>query len=210
MIWGVGADEEAPFVSPLGHVLPHGFLVANAYAQWILQSDFLRRELRDGAFRSGHVIDTFAMRCIDPWRASVRQPRYGPNQQRVAAFLHAAGALSAESAERLARSWQQYMAQDEHRDGSLSIGPGVWLPAPPNYPEILKVSGYLAAVDASRIEPPTGLEASHHDSFRYGLRLTGHVVALGIDSRTGPDYLRPWRDATGASRSVWSRLRTRA
>ena len=43
---------------------------------------------------------------------------------------------------------------------SHGVGPGVWLPAPPNVPEVLRVSGFLAAVDATRIEPPPGLAPS--------------------------------------------------
>ena len=206
-VWQTGLDEAAPFVSPLGQVLPHGFLVTNAYAQWILQRDFLRRELRDGVFRSEHFIDTFAARCTDPWEASIRQARYGPNQERVIAFLHTAGSFSVGAAERLARSWQRHLGQAGVGDAAERIGPGVWLPAPPDYPEVLKVSGYLAAVDASRIEPPAGLDDADHDSYRAGLRLTGHVLALGLDRGSGHDYLRPWREATSVDRSLWRRLR---
>jgi curved DNA-binding protein CbpA len=208
-VWGSGVDEEAPFVFSLGRVLPSGFLVANAYAQWMLVGQFFREELGDAAFRSEHVVDSFAVRCIGPWEGSVRQARYGPYDQRVKAFLRTANSLSVDSAERLARSWRRYMGRDGLGHPSDHIGPGVWLPAPPSYPEILTVSGYLAAVDASRIEPPAGLGGQHHSGCRYGLRLTGHVLALGLVNGSARDYLHPWRDALGLDRTAWSRLRSR-
>lgn len=209
VLWEQGVDEEAPFVFPLGPVVASGFLVANAYAQWILLGDFFRQELGDAVFRSEHVIDAFAARCRGPWEASVRQARYGPHERRVNAFFKAAKALSVDSAERLARSWRRHLGRDGLGDPSDHIGPGVWLPAPPDYPEILKVSGYLAAVDASRIEPPAGLDGQHHDGYRYGLRLTAHVLALGLVSTSTRDYMQPWRDAVEPDRSLWGRLRWR-
>lgn len=209
LTWQVGIDEAAPNVAPFGPVLPYGLHVTNAYAQWILQRDFLKRELRGGAFGSDHVIATFGARCTAPWQASVRQARYGPHQPRVTAFLQAAMTMSVEPAERLARSWHRHMGRADQDGGSARSGPGVWLPSPPDYPDVLKVSGFLAAVDASRIAPPHGLDEAHHDAFRYGLRLTGHVLALGLVNGSGPDYLKPWRDATGHDRSSWQRLRSR-
>ena len=70
------------------------------------------------------------------------------------------------------------------------------------------MSGYLAAVDASRIVPPTGLPRRFHDGFRYGLRLTAHVLALGIGGRSAADYLRPWRDAVVIGVQPFSRAAT--
>ena len=209
LVWLSGVDEEAPYVFPLGYVLPSGFLVANASAQWVLLGDFLKRELEGGAARSEHLVESFAARCAGPWLASVRQARYGPHQGRVVAFFEAANALSADAAARLARSWRRHMGEDGLGESSDHIGPGVWLPAPPNLPEVLKVSGYLAAVDASRIEPPAGLAPTDHHAYRYGLRLTAHVLALGLVSASGRDYLQPWREATEPDRSVWRRLRAR-
>ena len=72
MVWDAGDDEEAPFVSPLGRLIPSGSLVVNAYAQWLLLGDFFSRELGDAVFRSEHVIDSFALRCRGPWEASIR------------------------------------------------------------------------------------------------------------------------------------------
>jgi len=212
LVWEQGVDEAAPFAFRLGRVIPSGFLVANAYAQWILLGDFFRHELGDAVFRSEHVIDSFAARCIGPWEGSVRQARYGPHDQRVKAFFETASTLSVDSAERLARSWRRHMGRDGldgHADHADHSGPGVWLPAPPNYPEILRISGYLAAIDASRIEPPAGLGSEHHGDFRYGLRLTAYVLALGLVNSSARDYLRPWRDAIDTDRTAWSRLRSR-
>lgn len=205
LLWEAGVDEEAP--SPLGRDVPTGLLVANAYAQWVLLGDLFRRELGDAVFRSEHVIESFALRCTGPWEASVRQPRYGPYGDHVMAFFATANRLSMRAADRLARSWVQNMGRDGLGDRSSHIGPGVWLPAPSSYPEVLKVSGYLAAVDATRIEPPAGLEGQHHHGFRYGLRLTAHVLALGLVSGPGRDYLQPWRDAVAPDRSLLGRLR---
>ncbi|MFV2065194.1 MAG: J domain-containing protein [Chloroflexota bacterium] len=208
LTWNAGVDEQAPFVSTLGLVLPSGFLVANAYAQWMLLGDFFRQELGDAVFRSRHFVDSFAVRCTGPWEGSVRQARYGPNDQGVRAFFRTADTLSADSAERLARSWRDHMGRDGLGAASDHIGPGVWLPDPPNYPQALRISGQLAVVDASRIEPPTGLDGQHHDAYRYGLRLTAHVVALGLVNGSDHDYLRPWRDAMEDDRTAWSRLRS--
>ena len=213
--WRRGSDEEAPVVFPLGRLLPSGFLAANAYAQWMLLGDFFRDALSDAVFRGEPVLESLAARCQGPWEASVGQPRYGPRHQDVWTCLAVAATLPLEAAERLARSWQQHMGHDARGRPSDHIGPGVWLPAPPNVPEVLKVSGYLAAVDASRIAPPAGLDERDHGAFRFGLRLTAHALALGLasdparDPMPDPahDYLRPWREALGALRSRGPRSR---
>lgn len=209
LVWDRGTDDVGPFVPPLGQLLPSGFLVANAYAQWILLGDFFREELGGAVFRSEQVFESFAARCTEPWRASVRQARYGPNEPRVAALLETGTVLPIDAAERLARSWRRNLGRDGLGNPSDSIGPGVWLPAPPNVPEVLKVSGYLAAIDASWIPPPEGLDEGEHGSFRYGLRLAAHVLALGLGGRTARDYLRPWHDAVNPDRSLWGRVRSR-
>ncbi len=208
-IWETGVDDVPPMVSPLGPLVPSGFLVANAYAQWILLADFFGQELGSAVFRSEHVIDAFATRCVEPWQASIRQARYGPNERSVETFLQTASTLRIDAAERLARSWRKHLGRDGLGNPSDSVGPGVWLPAPPNVPEVLKISGYIAAVDASRIQPPGGLDEADQAGFRYGLRLSAHVLALGLGGRLGRDYLRPWHDAVGPGRSAWGRMRSR-
>jgi hypothetical protein len=206
--WNAGIDEEAPFVPPLGQLVPSGFLVANAWAQWVLLERFFRHELGDAMFRSDQVFDSFAARCMGPWQASVRQLRYGPHGLAVRGFLHSASTLSVDAAQRLARSWHRHLGSDGPGRPDGNAGPGVWLPAPPDVPEVLRVSGYLAAVDASRIEPPPGLDTALHGGFRYGLRLAAHLTALGPLGSWSYQYMRPWRDAVGVDRSAWGRLRS--
>jgi curved DNA-binding protein CbpA len=213
--WRRGTDEEAPVVFSLGRLLPTGFLVANAYAQWILLEDFFRDALTDAVFRGEPVLGALAARCRAPWEASVGQARYGPYHQDVWTCLAVAATLPLDAAERLAQSWQQHMGRDARGRPSDHIGPGVWLPAPPNVPEVLKVSGYLAAVDASRVAPSAGLDERHHAAFRFGLRLTAHALALGMGHHRWPeaahdpmrdpmrDYLRPWREALSTHPSGW-------
>ncbi len=205
--WRRGSDEEAPNVPRLGRLLPTGFLAANAYAQWILLGDFFRESLAGMVIGGRDVAGSLAAGCMAPWDASVGQPRYGPRQPDVLAFFGVARALPVGAAERLAGSWRRQLGRDGRGHPSEHIGPGVWLPAPPNYPDVLKVSGFLAAVDASRIEPPGGLDERHHAGFTFGLRLTAHVLALGLVNDPSRDYLRPWRDALDADPSRWSQLR---
>jgi curved DNA-binding protein CbpA len=195
--WERGVDEPAPYVHPLGRIVPSGFLVANAYAQWILLADVLRDELDDAMSRSEHVYETLAARCRQPWEGSVGQARYGPYGPHVLAVLRTATVFPVDAAERLARSWHAHLGRDARDQPSDRVGPGIWLPSPPGYPPSLTVSGYLAAVDASRITPPAGTARRLHDGYRYGLRLTAHVLALGLGGRAASDYLRPWRDAVG-------------
>ena len=196
-MWARGVDEQAPLVPRLGRLLPTGFLVANAFAQWLLLEDALRAALAGLVVRGEYVIESLAARCVGPWSASVGQPRYGPRGQDVQAFFSIARNMQADGAERLARSWRGHLGRDGRGHPSEHLGPGVWLPAPANYPEVLRVSGYVAAVDASRITPPEGLDERHHASYRFGLRLTAHALALGLVNDPTRDYLRPWRDAIG-------------
>jgi len=198
--WERGVDEPAPVLFPLGPLVPTGLLVANACAQWILLADFFRFELGDAAFRGEHVVASLAARCRGPWEASVAQARYGPNAPRVDGILRSAGALSVDAAERLALAWRRHLGRDGSGLPSHRVGPGVWLPAPPNVPQVLRVSGFLAAVDATRIPAPAGLAPWDHDAFHYALRLTAHVVALGLVGSRADDFLRPWREALGATR----------
>ena len=58
-----------------------------------------------------------------------------------------------------------------------------------------RISGYLAAVDASRIAPPPRLDQRLRPAFHFGLRLTAYVSATGLLGEAGTDYVQPWRDA---------------
>jgi hypothetical protein len=196
-VWRERDDEGPPLLFPRGRVFGNGAVVANSFAQWLLLGDAIRQRTRDA-----DAIEVLASRCTWPWEASVGHVRYGTYQREVLAFLDDARRLSVTAAERLARAW--------HRDmGRYLYGrPGEdWFPGAFDAPKPQLVSARVAAVDASRIEPPDGLGYEHHNGFRYGLRLTAHVLALGGVERPGRDYLRPWRDALDVSPSFVDRAR---
>ena len=204
-VWERTVDEPAPNLPRLGRLLPTGLLVANVYAQWILLEDFFRDALAGLMVRGVRVADTLAVRCTAPWIGSVGHARYGPRQSEVMDFFLAAGDLEIDAAERLARSWRENLGRDGRGHRSEHIGPGVWLPSPPNVPDVYKISGFLAAVDASRITPPPGLEEWLHPAFHYGLRLTAYVSATGLLGEPGRDYVQPWRDAVLPGSDPWGR-----
>lgn len=192
--WSEGADETTPVLPSLGRIVPNGFHVANAYAQWMLLGDFFRRELSDIAFLSDHGVGTLASRSVEPWEAAVGQPRYGPFGAQVVTCLRTADRLSADAADRLARSWTETFGSG--RSGAREVqGPGVWLPTPHGHPPVLAVSGYVAAVDATRILPPGMLDVELRPAFTFALRLTAHATALGLTGTAAEDYLGPWREA---------------
>jgi hypothetical protein len=200
--WARGVDDPAPLLPPLGLLLPTGFLVANAYAQWLLLGDFFREALAGTAVRGEYTIEALDARCRGPWDGAVGQPRYGPRQAEVQAFFALALSMPADAATRLARSWQRHLGRDARGRPARHLGPGVWLPAPAGCPQSLRVSGFLAAVDASRLAPPDGLAEADVASFRYALRLTAHVLALGLPTDPAHDYLRPWREAIAPAADI--------
>ncbi len=196
-VWHERVDEERPLLFPRGRVFGNGAVVANAYAQWLLLGDAIRQKTRDAG-----AISALASRCKAPWEASVGHARYGDRQREVVACLDDARTLSLNAADRLSKAWQRDMG------GYLFGRPGEdWFPEPTDHPRPDLVSGRLAAVDASRIEPPDGLPYQHRHGFRCGLRLTAYVLALGAPGEPGRDYLRPWRDALDTSPSFADRAR---
>ncbi len=82
-----------------------------------------------------------------------------------------------------------------------------WFPGALDHPGPALVSARLAAVDASRIEPPDELAYELRNGFRCGLRLTAYVLALGGVSEPGRDYLRPWQEALDPNPSFRDRAR---
>jgi hypothetical protein len=193
-VWGERQDEDPPLLFPRGRVFGHGSIVADLHAHWLLLGGIITEKLGDtDATR-------LASRFTSPWDASVGHVRYGPYQREVLAFLEDARSLPLTTAERLARSWERHM-------GSYLYGrPGEdWFPGVLDHPRPELVSARLAAVDASRIEPPEGLHYEHHNAFRCGLRLTAHMLALGGVDSAGRDFLRPWREALDPSPSFWDR-----
>ena len=69
------------------------------------------------------------------------------------------------------------------------------------------VSARLAAVDASRVEPPEGMDYEQRNGFRCGLRLSAYMFAVGGVSPAGRDYLRPWKEALDPNPSFADRAR---
>jgi hypothetical protein len=196
-VWRERDDEGPPLLFPRGRVFGNGAGVAEAYAQWQLLGGAIRQHARDE-----RSVEALASRSTWPWTASLGQPRYGPHERAVEAFLEEARTLPLVIAQRLARAWERDM-------GSFVYGrPGEdWFPGTLTSPKPELVSARLAAVDASRIEPPIGMDWEQHNGFRCGLRLTAFVLGLGGVDEPGRDYLRPWRTAFDAEPSFVDRAR---
>jgi hypothetical protein len=194
-VWAERDDEGPPLLFPRGRVFGNGAAVAGVYARWQVLGTAIRMHAS-----ADERIDLVAARCTWPWEASVGQDRYGPHEREVVDFLEDARRSSAPAAERLARSWERHM-------GSYLYGsPGDdWFPGALDTPKVELVSARLAAVDASRIEPPPDLPYPLHHGFHCGLRLTAHILGLGGTSEPGRDYLRPWRESMDPNPSFWDR-----
>jgi curved DNA-binding protein CbpA len=194
-VWADRDDEGPPLLFPRGRVFGNGAVVAATYARWQILGVAIRMHSSEE-----ERIDLTAARCTWPWEASIGHARYGPREREVVAFLEDASQLSAPAAERLARSWERHM-------GSYLYGrPGEdWFPGALDTPKPELVSARLAAVDASRIEPPSELHYELQHGFHCGLRLTAHMLALGGVSEPGRDFLRPWRESMDANPSFWDR-----
>jgi hypothetical protein len=197
LVWRERHDEAPPLLFPVGRVFGNGVVVANAYAQWRLLGEAIASKVHDPI-----SVASLERRCTAPWAASVGYERYGDRQAEVVAFLDDARRLTLTAAERLARAWQRDM-------GSFLYGrPGEdWFPSSvePVRPDL--VSARLAAVDASRIEPPDALRLDDRTAFRCGLRLTAWTLALGRPSEPGRDWLRPWKEALDPEPSFADRAR---
>ncbi len=166
-VWRERLDEAPPLLFPRGRVFGNGIVVANAYAQWLLLCDAISQKLPDPL-----AIRALETRCTAPWMASVDHPRYGLYQQEVVTFLDDARILPLRSAIRLAKAWQRDMG------GYLFGRPGEdWFPGSLGDPRPELVSARLAAVDASRIEPPDELDV------RAAQRLPLRPAADGVRAR---------------------------
>jgi hypothetical protein len=196
-VWGERIGEEPPLLFPRGRVFGNGSVVANAYAQWLLLSDAIGQKISDPT-----AIEALASRCTAAWNASIGSPRFGARQAQVAACLDDARTLSFNAAMRLAKAWQRDMG------GYLFGRPGEdWFPGGDDRVRPDLVSARLAAVDASRIDPPDDMPFDDRNAFRCGLRLTAYVIALGGASEPGRDYLRPWQEALDPNPSFADRAR---
>ena len=196
-VWRERVDEGPPLLFPRGRVFGNGIVVANAYAQWRLLGEAIAQRTRDPL-----AMAALEKRCTAPWAASVGQARFGHHQDEVVACLDDARRLTLTQAQRLSKAWERDMG------GFIYGRPGEdWFPRSlePVAPDL--VSARLAAVDASRIEPPEDMPYEERNSFRCGLRLTAYVLALGGVSEPGRDYLRPWKEALDPNPSFADRAR---
>lgn len=196
-VWRERLDEGPPLLFPRGRVFGNGIVVADAYAQWRLLGEAIAQKTRDPL-----AIAALEKRCTAPWAASVGHARFGVHEDVVVASLDDARRLTLAQAQRLSKAWERDMG------GFLFGRPGEdWFPhsLDPVRPEL--VSARLAAVDASRIEPPDDMPYVERNGFRCGLRLTAYVLALGGVSEPGRDYLRPWKEALDSDPSFQDRVR---
>lgn len=196
-VWRERVDEGPPLLFPRGRVFGNGIVVANAYAQWRLLGEAITQKTRDPL-----AVAALEKRCSAPWAASVGQVRYGRYHDTVVACLDDARRLTPTQAQRLSKAWERDMG------GFLFGRPGEdWFPRSlePVSPDL--VSARLAAVDASRIEPPGDMPYEQRNGFRCGLRLAAYVLALGGVSEPGRDYLRPWTEALDPNPSFADRAR---
>jgi hypothetical protein len=190
-------DEGPPLLFPRGRVFGNGIVVANAYAQWQLLGETIRARTRDPL-----AIAALERRCTAPWAASVGHVRFGQHQDEVVACLDDARRLTLPQAERLSLAWERDMG------GFLYGRPGEdWFPGSLDHLRPDLVGARLAAVDASRIEPPDEMPYERRNGFRCGLRLTAYVLALGGVAEPGRDYLRPWKEALDPNPSFRDRAR---
>ncbi len=197
VVWRERVDEGPPLLFPRGRVFGNGIVVANAYAQWRLLHDAITQKTRDPL-----ALAALEKRCTAAWAASVGQPRFGEHQAEVTGCLDDARRMTLNQAQRLSMAWERDMG------GYLYGRPGEdWFPGvdEPVRPDL--VSSRLAAVDASRIDPPDDLPYEQRNGFRCGLRLSAYMYALGGVSPAGRDYLRPWKEALDPNPSFAARAR---
>jgi hypothetical protein len=196
-VWGERVDEGPPLLFPRGRVFGNGIVVINAYAQWLLLREAISQKTRDPL-----AVAALEKRCTAPWAASVGHPRFGAHQDQVIACLDEARRMTLTQAVRLSRAWERDM-------GGLLFGrPGEdWFPRLDEDVRPDLVSARLAAVDASRVDPPDEMPVDQRHGFRCGLRLSAYMLALGGVSEGGRDYLRPWTEALDPNPSFRDRAR---
>ncbi len=196
-VWRERVDEGPPLLFPRGRVFGNGIVVVNAYAQWRLLGESIAQKTRDPL-----AIAAMEKRCTAPWASSVGHKRFGAGQDQVTACLDDARRMTLAQATRLSRAWERDMG------GYLFGRPGEdWFPGVDEDVRSDLVSARLAAVDASRIEPPDDMPYEQRNGFRCGLRLSAYMIALGGVSPDGKDYLRPWTEALDPNPSFLDRAR---
>ncbi len=197
LVWRERVDEGPPLLFPRGRVFGNGIVVVNAYAQWRLLGEAIAQKTRDPL-----AIAALEKRCTAPWAASVGRSRFGAYQEQVIACLDDARRMTLAQAVRLSRAWERDMG------GFLFGRPGEdWFPGIDEDVRPDLVSARLAAVDASRIEPPDEMPYDQRHGFRCGLRLSAYTFALGGVGEGGRDFLRPWKEALDPNPSFVDRAR---
>ena len=197
LVWRERVDEGPPLLFPRGRVFGNGIVVVNAYAQWRLLGEAIAQKTRDPL-----AVAALEKRCLAPWAASVGHDRFGQHHDAVIGCLDDARRMTLAQAVRLSRSWERDMG------GFLFGRPGEdWFPGIDDDVRPDLVSARLAAVDASRIEPPDEMPYDERNGFRCGLRLSAYMLALGGESVDGRDYLRPWQEALDPNPSFVDRAR---
>lgn len=196
-VWRERVDEGPPLLFPRGRVFGNGIVVVNAYAQWRLLGESITQRTRDPI-----AIAALEKRCTAPWAASVGHPRFGEHQDLVIRCLDDARRMTLAQATRLSRAWDRDM-------GDFLFGrPGEdWFPGVDEAVRPDLVSARLAAVDASRIDPPDDMPFDQRNGFRCGLRLSAYMFALGGGHYSGRDYLRSWTEALDPNPSFLDRAR---
>jgi hypothetical protein len=196
-VWRERVDEGPPLLFPRGRVFGNGIVVINAYAQWRLLREAISQKTRDPL-----AIAALDKRCTAAWAASVGHQRFGTYQDQVVSCLDAARRMTLTQAVRLSRAWERDMG------GFLFGRPGEdWFPGLDEDVRPDLVSARLAAVDASRVDPPDEMPFDQRNGFRCGLRLSAYMLALGGVSESGRDYLRPWTEALDPNPSFRDRAR---
>jgi hypothetical protein len=196
-VWRERVDEGPPLLFPRGRVFGNGIVVVNAYAQWRLLGEAIAQKTRHPL-----AIAALEKRCTAPWAASVGHDRFGARQEQVTACLDEARRMKLAQTVRLSRAWERDMG------GFLFGRPGEdWFPGIDEDVRPDLVSARLAAVDASRIEPPADMPYEQRNGFRCGLRLSAYMFALDGVNEGGRDYLRPWKEAHDPNPSFVDRAR---
>jgi hypothetical protein len=196
-IWRERVDEGPPLLFPRGRVFGNGIVVVNAFAQWRLLGETITQKTRDPL-----AVAALEKRCTAPWAASVGRTRFGAHEDQVTACLDDARRMTLAQAVRLSRAWERDMG------GFLFGRPGEdWFPGIDEDVRPDLVSARLAAVDASRIEPPDEMPFEQRNGFRCGLRLAAYMFAVGGVGAGERDYLRPWKEALDPNPSFADRAR---
>ncbi len=135
-------------------------------------------------------------RLLRAWQASVEQPRYGPNTDRVAALVDRARGLTPSQIATLIRGSHGIPGDDRPWPASLDRDEA----------EALRISAELAARDVAAAVPVAGLASTTATRARRLAARTGHVTALrhAYPPRVYEQLVAPWVAAVGEGPGVGS------